>query len=129
MLYPLSRAKPTPRSRKHELAFRYVTVLDRRPEVGPWAPSAAYGFSNAHLGADVVKVEPPGGDAARRRGPFPHGELHPERSGLHLYINQAKRSMVVDWSHAGDVERFRRLAAAADALLVSGSPARSRSAA
>ena len=83
----------------------------------------------AHLGADVVKVEPPGGDAARRRGPFPHGELHPERSGLHLYINQAKRSVIVDWSRAADVERFRRLAAAADALLVSGSPARSRSAA
>jgi benzylsuccinate CoA-transferase BbsF subunit len=76
----------------------------------------------AHLGADVVKVEPRDGDPARRRGPFPRGEAHLERSGLHLYLNQAKRSVVVDWSRAADVERFRRLAAAADALLVSGSP-------
>jgi hypothetical protein len=75
----------------------------------------------AHLGADVVKIEPPDGDPARGRGPFPRGEAHPERSGLHLYINQAKRSVVVDWSRAADVERFRRLATA-DALLVSGSP-------
>jgi len=76
----------------------------------------------AHLGADVVKVEPRDGDPARRRGPFPRGEAHLERSGLHLYLNQAKRSVVVDWSRAADVERFRRLVAAADALLVSGSP-------
>jgi crotonobetainyl-CoA:carnitine CoA-transferase CaiB-like acyl-CoA transferase len=48
----------------------------------------------AHLGA--VKVEPRGGDPARRRGPFPRGEAHLERSGLHLYLNQAKRS-VVSW--------------------------------
>jgi len=49
----------------------------------------------AHLGADVVKVEPRDGDPARRRGPFPRGEAHLERSGLHLYLNQAKRSVVV----------------------------------
>jgi crotonobetainyl-CoA:carnitine CoA-transferase CaiB-like acyl-CoA transferase len=74
----------------------------------------------AHLG--VVKVEPSDGDPARRRGPFPRGEAHPERSGLHLYNNQAKRSVVVDWSRAADVERFCQLATAADALIVSGPP-------
>ena len=33
----------------------------------------------ADLGADVVKVEEPGGDLARRRGPFPGGAADPER--------------------------------------------------
>jgi CoA-transferase family III len=57
-----------------------------------------------HLGADVVKIEPPEGDPARRRGPFPGSEAHAEQSGLHLYLNQGKRSMVVDWPRSGDVE-------------------------
>jgi crotonobetainyl-CoA:carnitine CoA-transferase CaiB-like acyl-CoA transferase len=59
-----------------------------------------------HLGADVVKVEPPRGDRARWRPPFLGGEVHRERSGLHLYLNQSKRSLVVDWSRSADVDRF-----------------------
>jgi crotonobetainyl-CoA:carnitine CoA-transferase CaiB-like acyl-CoA transferase len=39
----------------------------------------------ADRGADVVKFErPDGGDAARRRGPFPGGAPDPECSGLYL---------------------------------------------
>lgn len=34
------------------------------------------------LGAEVVKVEPPGGDITRRRGPFFDGKADPEMSGL-----------------------------------------------
>lgn len=76
----------------------------------------------AHMGADVVKVEPPEGDPARRRGPFPKNESHPERSGLHLYLNQGKRSLLIDWTTDGGQSHFRRLAANADAVVVSGSP-------
>jgi SAM-dependent methyltransferase len=65
----------------------------------------------AHMGADVVKVEPPEGDPARRRGPFPKNESHPERSGLHLYLNQGKRSLVIDWTTDEGQSHFRRLAA------------------
>ncbi len=38
----------------------------------------------ADLGAEVIKVEAPAGDAARRRGPFLGGTPHPDRSGLYL---------------------------------------------
>lgn len=75
-----------------------------------------------HLGADVVKVEPPGGDSLRRRGPFPGREPHPEKGGFHLYLDQSKRSVVVDWSSPSDGRRFRELAAAADLVLASGAP-------
>ena len=49
-----------------------------------------------HLGADVVKVEPPAGDSNRHRGPYPGGHADIETSGLHLYLDQAKRSIVLD---------------------------------
>ena len=44
----------------------------------------------ADLGAEVVKVEEPGGDTARGRGPFPGDTPHPEKSGLFLYLNANK---------------------------------------
>jgi crotonobetainyl-CoA:carnitine CoA-transferase CaiB-like acyl-CoA transferase len=49
-----------------------------------------------HLGADVIKVEPPEGDSNRRRGPYPPGSAGPETGGLHLFLDQAKRSVVLD---------------------------------
>ena len=48
----------------------------------------------ADLGADVIKVEPPGGDRARQRGPFRDGP-DPNASGLFLGLNTGKRSVVV----------------------------------
>jgi crotonobetainyl-CoA:carnitine CoA-transferase CaiB-like acyl-CoA transferase len=49
--------------------------------------SAAYATKlMADLGADVIKVEEPDGDQARRRGPFPKGIADPEQSGLFLAL-------------------------------------------
>ena len=50
----------------------------------------------ADFGADVVKVEPPGGDPIRQVGPFAGGEPHPERSALFLYLNANKRGACLD---------------------------------
>ena len=75
-----------------------------------------------HLGADVVKVEPPAGDSNRHRGPFPTGCPHPETSGLHLFLDQTKRSVVLDLETEDGRGDLRRLARAADALVASGPP-------
>jgi crotonobetainyl-CoA:carnitine CoA-transferase CaiB-like acyl-CoA transferase len=71
----------------------------------------------ADLGADVVKIEPPAGDPTRQRGPFPHGEPHPERSGLFLYLNTNKRGIALDLRQPRGREAFDRLAAGADLLV------------
>ncbi|HLZ71460.1 MAG TPA: CoA transferase [Dehalococcoidia bacterium] len=76
------------------------------------------------FGADVIKIEPTEGDPLRRRGPFPAGKENPETGGLHLFLDQAKRSLVLDLETAAGQQQFRRLAAEADVLLASGSPAR-----
>ncbi len=48
------------------------------------------------LGADVIKVEPPGGDVSRTYGPFPNNNSDPERSASFFYFNTSKRSIVID---------------------------------
>ena len=40
----------------------------------------------ADLGAEVIKVERPEGDDARRRGPYLNDNPDPELSGLYLYF-------------------------------------------
>lgn len=76
----------------------------------------------ADLGADVVKIEPPAGDALRRWGPFPSGVEDPERSGLMRYLAANKRSMVVDLDAAGGAEAARPLIEGADLLVESNRP-------
>ena len=55
----------------------------------------------ADYGADVIKVEPPGGDGARRLGPFSQDVPHREKSGLFLHLNTNKRGIVVDLKSDG----------------------------
>lgn len=50
----------------------------------------------ADLGADVIKVEPPGGDPARRIGPFAADIPTPERSLFWWAFNANKRGITLD---------------------------------
>jgi crotonobetainyl-CoA:carnitine CoA-transferase CaiB-like acyl-CoA transferase len=66
----------------------------------------------ADLGADVIKIEPPGGDEARRIGPFHDG------ASLHFaYYNSNKRSLALDLTSAEGQEAFRQLVRDADAVV------------
>jgi crotonobetainyl-CoA:carnitine CoA-transferase CaiB-like acyl-CoA transferase len=77
------------------------------------------GLVLAGLGADVIKVEPPGGSPTRRIGPY-YGDVEdPERSLYFWQYNRGKRSIVLDLDHSGQRVRFEGLLASADVLLES----------
>jgi crotonobetainyl-CoA:carnitine CoA-transferase CaiB-like acyl-CoA transferase len=79
----------------------------------------------ADLGADVVKVEPPGGDLARPMAPLvkdfaPPGSKRSagcDYGGYFASINRNKRSIVLDLRQAEDRETFFELAKEADAVV------------
>ena len=71
----------------------------------------------ADLGAEVIKVEPPQGDAARRIGPFRSGVPDDERSLRFLHLNTSKKSVTLDLNRKQDREAFKRLARTADAII------------
>ncbi|MFP8873318.1 MAG: CoA transferase, partial [Myxococcota bacterium] len=84
--------------------------------------SAGYcGKLLADLGADVIKIEPPGGDPSRLEPPFAGATAGPDRGLGFLYVNANKRSVVLDLSEESDRGRFHRLAGSA-ALIVESLP-------
>ena len=66
----------------------------------------------AELGADVIKVERPGGDPSRAVGPFSDGE-----SLYFSSVNRAKRSLVLDLRSTEGAEIFARLLQSADVFV------------
>lgn len=103
-------------------ALSGVRVVDFGQMVsGPWCAKLF-----ADYGADVIKVELPGGDAARRAGPFPGDKPHPEKSGLFFAHNTNKRGVVCDVTQEAGRELFLRLAGKADLLIENNLPPRTR---
>lgn len=89
-----------------------IRVLELADETGEYA-----GRVLAGLGADVVKVEPPEGEATRRIGPF-RGDVPAAEESLHFWhYNFGKRSIVVDLDTPDGQETFLRLASQADVVL------------
>lgn len=80
--------------------------------------SAAYAAKLlADLGADVIKVEPPGGDPLRSTGTFPDDPADPTVGCLFKYLNANKRSMELDLSGRSGIEAVLRLARGADLII------------
>jgi crotonobetainyl-CoA:carnitine CoA-transferase CaiB-like acyl-CoA transferase len=86
-----------------------IRVIDlTRVLAGPFATQ-----SLGDLGAEVLKIEPPGGgDETRRFPPFLDGEGH-----YFLGINRNKKSLVVDLRQEAGKEILRRLVAQSDILV------------
>ena len=74
------------------------------------------------LGADVIKIEKPGGDSARNRGPFYKDIPHPEKSLYWFFYNFNKRGITLNIETADGREIFRRLAEKADFVIESYPP-------
>lgn len=86
-------------------------------------PGAEYtGRLLAEMGAQVVKVEPPGGAASRRVGPFEGGVEDPERSLHFCFYNADKRSVVADLCTADGRAALERLLADADVFICGLAP-------
>ncbi len=76
----------------------------------------------ADLGADVIHVEPPGGAAARRLGPFAGDVPHPDRSLFWWAQTRNQRSITLDLDAPDGRDILHRLAAGAHFLIESDDP-------
>ena len=74
------------------------------------------------LGADVIKIERPGGDPARKIGPFYHDEPDSEKSLFWFAFNTSKRGITLDIETAAGQEIFKKLVETADLVIESFPP-------
>ena len=78
----------------------------------------------ADMGAEVVVVEPPGGDRMRTYEPFLRDEPGPERSLYWWHYNTSKLGVTLNLDVEEDRERFRQLVETADVLIECEEPGR-----
>lgn len=76
----------------------------------------------ADFGADVLKVEPPEGDAARRMAPHFGNNPHPEKSLIFLLANLNKRGIKLNLEDEEGRDLLRRMARTADIIVESFRP-------
>ena len=102
---------------QQELPLSHYRVLDLADEKGFFC-----GKVLADLGADVIKIESPGGDAARRIDPFYHDIPAPEKS-LHWFaFNANKRGITLNLETKDGRGIFKKLAKTADFVVESFPP-------
>ncbi len=102
-------------------ALEGVKVLEyARFVAGPYC-----GKLLADLGAEVIKIEPPGaGDESRKNGPFPDDIPHPEKSALFLYLNTNKFGITLNLHSTTGKGIFKSLIKNVD-ILIEDEPPRS----
>src|SRR5215471_9779436 len=89
-----------------------LRVLELADEKGQFC-----GKLMADLGADVIKIEPPGGQHTRLVGPFLDDIPHRERSLFFWHYNTSKRGITLNLEHPEGQALLRRLVPSADILL------------
>ncbi|HET7737501.1 MAG TPA: CoA transferase [Tepidiformaceae bacterium] len=101
-----------------EGAFSEVRVIDLTHYIaGPFSTKLL-----ADYGADVVKVEPPGGEGGRWLWPFKGNEPGLERSGTFAYLNTNKRGVVLNLKRADARAALLKLVETADLVVESYAP-------
>ena len=73
----------------------------------------------AQSGAEVIRIEPPGGDAIRQAGPFKDDRPDLDGGGLHRLLNAGKRSVALDVTTAEGAEALEPLLRGSALLLAS----------
>ena len=100
------------------MALDDLRVVELGDERGEWC-----GKLLADMGADVIKVEPPGGVPSRQYAPFVDDEPHHERSLFFWYYNTSKRSLILDLEEADALAQLQQLLAGADVVIDTGNRA------
>ena len=98
-------------------SLRPYRVLDLTDENGLLASRIL-----ADLGADTIVIEPPGGNPARRLGPFYHDIPHPEKSLTWFALNTNKRGITMDIKTNDGRELLMQMVRKADFLFESYPP-------
>ena len=91
--------------------IRVVEIADEKAEYA--------GMLLAGMGAEVVKVEPPGGNSTRTIGPFAGDVDDKDRSLFYWHYNRGKRAVVLDLENVEGQRQLSGLLASADVLLES----------
>lgn len=89
-----------------------IRVLELADEKGQFC-----GKLMADLGADVLKIEPPGGQNTRSIGPFLEDNPNREKSLYFWHYNTSKRGVTLNLESSDGQRMFRLLAATADVVL------------
>ncbi|MCH8351992.1 MAG: CoA transferase [Chloroflexi bacterium] len=76
----------------------------------------------ADYGAEVLKLEPPGGAALRRMGPFFQDDPHPEKSLFFLVLNLNKKGATINLESATGRAIFKELIEHVDVVVESYQP-------
>ena len=99
-------------------ALEGVSVLDLTHCIaGPYCTRLLAGF-----GADVLKVEPPGGERGRRMTPFFRDEPGPDASLPFAYLNSGKRSLTLNLKSEEGQDILRSLLSETDILVENFAP-------
>jgi len=106
-----------PSGKKNEGLLSDYRILDLTDHKGLYC-----GKVLADLGADVIKIEPPGGESSRNIGPFYRDIPDPEKSIYWWAYNTSKRGITLNIEAADGKEILRRLVKTADAVVESFTP-------
>lgn len=97
--------------------YEGVRVLEISDEKGMYC-----GKLLAQVGMEVIKIEPPQGDAMRLFAPFAGGVEDKEKSIFWLYHNTGKKSVVLDLETEEGQQMFKKLAKTADVIIETLAP-------
>jgi len=99
-------------------SLRNTRVVDLTHHIaGPYATRLL-----AEVGADVIKVEPPWGDAARKAGPHRQGHSNGDRGGRFAFLNTNKFGVTLNLKHPRGAELLIKMLEGADVLIENFAP-------
>jgi len=103
---------------KEDSVLQGIRILDLGSDIS--APYTARLL--ADNGAEVIKIEPPGGDTSRRKGAFLNHKPDPETSSLFIALNTSKKGITLDITKTKGRELLLKMMEMSDAMIENYDP-------